>query len=196
MQIETISTSDIKPCPDNPRLHPPEQVARIVESIKRFGFVQPVLISSDSVIIAGHGRHQAAVRMGLDEIPCLVADHLTDEEIKQYMVIDNKLAEGSYWDEYALQKIFDDVPDFDFSEFGFEVHVPDVEDSEDVDVSLDESVINEWEADEIVVTSQIVVTTDILMQDRVRQILIDELGDSVTFDRYIYKSAKAPEKWK
>jgi hypothetical protein len=191
-QIVNLSPAEIFPCPENPRLHPPEQIGQIVKSIEMFGFIAPVVVNSSKMIIAGHGRHQAAIRMGLKTIPCLVQDHLSAEQVKQYMIIDNKLAENSMWDEYQLQKLFKELDGFEFEDFGFDFSADAVV---DVDDGLDDgAAIKEWETEEIVVTSQVVVTTDIMLQPEITRILIEHFGDKVTFERYVFKNAKKPEK--
>ncbi len=87
----------------NARTHSDEQVAQIAASIAEFGFINPILIGADDVIIAGHGRLMAAKRLGLTEVPTIVIDHLSDAQRRALVIADNKLAENAGWDEAMLR---------------------------------------------------------------------------------------------
>ena len=93
----------------NAKQHGPEQVRKIAESIREFGFINPVLVDSENNIIAGHGRVLAAQELGMEKIPCIVIDGLTDEQRRAYILADNRLAELANWDmdlvEEELQKL-------------------------------------------------------------------------------------------
>ena len=98
--------ADLIPNPNNARTHSPEQVAEIAASIRQFGFVMPVLVRSNGELVAGHGRRMAAEMVGLDEVPAIVADHLTDDEARAYTIADNKIALNAGWDkEMLLQEL-------------------------------------------------------------------------------------------
>src|SRR5690606_15021416 len=86
----------------NPRTHSDEQVAQIAASIVEFGWTNPVLVSGDGTVIAGHGRLDAARRLGLDAVPVLVLDHLTEAQRRAYVIADNKLALNAGWNEELL----------------------------------------------------------------------------------------------
>jgi ParB-like chromosome segregation protein Spo0J len=86
----------------NARTHSDEQVAQIAASIREFGWTNPVLVGGDGVIIAGHGRLMAAQRLGLDEVPVIVLDHLTEAQRRALVVADNKIALNAGWDEELL----------------------------------------------------------------------------------------------
>ncbi|MEO5367788.1 MAG: ParB/Srx family N-terminal domain-containing protein [Magnetococcus sp. WYHC-3] len=88
--------SDIKPYPKNSKKHPDKQIKQIADSIKEFGFNQPIVVDKDNVIIVGHGRYEAAKLLGLEDVPALNVD-LTEEQAKAYRLADNKLNE-SKWD--------------------------------------------------------------------------------------------------
>ena len=98
---------------NNAKEHDDKQIKNIATSIKKYGFKQPVLIDKDNVLIAGHGRVLGALKLNLDIVPCLVADDLTEEQIKEYRILDNKLNE-SEWDFDLLNLELDDL---DFSDF-------------------------------------------------------------------------------
>ena len=92
----------LRPRANNPRTHSRKQIEQLKRSIVEFGFVRPVLIDADDVIIAGHGTTQAALDLGMQDIPTVRADHLTPAQIRAYVIADNKLAENSGWDRTLL----------------------------------------------------------------------------------------------
>lgn len=114
------SIKELKPYKKNAKKHSKEQVEQIANSIKEFGFTQPVLIDKNNCVVAGHGRILGAKKVGLKEVPTLCLDDLTEEQIKAYRLADNKLNE-SEWDfnllDEELGMLSDDV---DMSMFGFD----------------------------------------------------------------------------
>src|SRR5690606_19540091 len=86
----------------NPRTHSDEQVAQIAASIVEFGWTNPVLVSGDGTVIAGHGRLEAARRLGLDAVPVVVLDHMSEAQRRAYVIADNKLALNAGWNEELL----------------------------------------------------------------------------------------------
>lgn len=98
MKVITRKISTLNPSEDNPRQHPPSQIEALAKSIMRFGFTIPILIDENSMVLAGHGRLEAAKTAGLDKVPCLRADGWSDEEKKAYIIADNRLADQSTWD--------------------------------------------------------------------------------------------------
>jgi DNA modification methylase len=101
-RIEIWSIDRLVPYARNARTHSPEQVAQIAASIVEFGFVNPILVDTNSGIIAGHGRLLAARKLGLAEVPVVVLDHLSETQRRAYILADNKLALNAGWDERAL----------------------------------------------------------------------------------------------
>lgn len=120
MQIHTISIHDIKAYENNPRKIPDEAVDKVANSIQEFGFKVPVILDKNNVIVCGHTRILAAKKLGLEEIPCVVADDLTDEQIKAFRLADNKLSELSGWDWEKLDIELEEL-DFDMADFGFKI---------------------------------------------------------------------------
>ena len=122
-KIEYIDIEKLIPYVNNARTHSDEQVAQIAASIHEFGFTNPVLISEDNSIIAGHGRVMAARKIGIEEVPCIRLSHLTEAQRKAYIIADNKLALNAGWDadilKFELQAI--DSMDFDLTLTGFDV---------------------------------------------------------------------------
>lgn len=102
-QIEQVETSKLIPYARNSRTHNEAQVAQIAASIREFGFNNPVLIGFDNDIIAGHGRVLAAQKLGLEKLPCLRLDHLTDTQKRAYVIADNRIALNAGWDEEMLK---------------------------------------------------------------------------------------------
>jgi hypothetical protein len=141
MNIEQRKTADLIPYARNAKLHNEQQIAQIAASIKEFGFNDPIEITVDNVIIAGHGRVLAAQKLGLTEVPVIVHSHLTDNQRKAYTLLNNRLAEtGGGWDTEMLKLELDELPEFTFDCFegGFDlIKEYDYENSETVP-SLDE----------------------------------------------------------
>ncbi len=98
----------------NSRTHSPEQIDKIVRSINEFGFTNPLLIDENNTIIAGHGRLDAAVKCGLDEVPCIIIDGLTDAQKAALVIADNKIALDAGWDLGILQEQFEFLKDSDY----------------------------------------------------------------------------------
>ena len=119
MKIINLPVSDLIPYENNPRINDAEAVDAVAASIKSFGFKVPVIIDKDKLIVAGHTRHKAAIKLGMDEVPCIVADDLTDEQIRKFRLVDNKTAEISKWDFEELQKEISEIQSIDMTEFGF-----------------------------------------------------------------------------
>jgi DNA modification methylase len=123
-RIELWPTERLRPYDKNPRTHSAEQVAKIAASMTEFGFTNPVLVDSRDGIIAGHGRLQAAQRLGLEQVPVVVLDHLTDAQRRAYVIADNRLALDAGWDEdllaAELAALKDDGFDLGLTGFGSE----------------------------------------------------------------------------
>lgn len=113
MQIQNMSIDAIKPYVRNAKKHPQSQVDNVAESIRQFGFVQPIVIDGGGYIIIGHCRYEASKRLGLKEVPCVKMDELTEEEVRKLRLLDNKLNE-SPWDMSLLEV---EIADLDFGDF-------------------------------------------------------------------------------
>lgn len=129
MKIIEKRLDEIKPYEKNPRRND-AAVEYVAESIRNFGWKQPIVIDKDGVIIAGHTRYKAAQSMGLEKVPCLIADDLTPEQVKAYRLADNKVSDFSVWDNKLLLEELDLIPDDLFT--GFDI-------SEIFDNSIDEA---------------------------------------------------------
>lgn len=118
MNIIEMKIGDIKPYEKNPRRND-EAAKYVAASIKEFGFKVPIVIDKDNVIVAGHTRYKAAKNLGLEEVPCIVADDLTPEQVKAFRLADNKVTEKAEWDFELLNGELDDLFDFNMADFGF-----------------------------------------------------------------------------
>lgn len=120
LKIVYLSPGELTPYPHNAKQHPEKQVEYIANSIREFGFRQPIVVDADNVVIIGHGRLMAAQRLGLETVPVVRADDLTEEQIKALRLADNKTNE-SEWDFGELEAELAKLElDFDMSDFGFE----------------------------------------------------------------------------
>lgn len=117
----TLAVNELKQYENNTRTHSKEQVNQIVESIKTFGFTNPILVDENNVIVAGHGRVEASKVLGIPDVPCIRIEGLTDAEIKALRIADNQLALNAGWDEDMLRIELTDLEqdDFDLNLIGF-----------------------------------------------------------------------------
>ena len=120
MQIENRTLSNIKPYKNNPR-RSVKTIAKIVTSIKEFGFKQPLVLDKEGVIIVGHSRYLAAKELGLETVPCVIAKELTPQQIRAYRIADNRIAQDGEWDTDLLAIELSEInnSDFDFTKTGF-----------------------------------------------------------------------------
>jgi hypothetical protein len=136
-KIEYINVDKLSAYETNSRTHSDDQIKQIADSIKEFGFTNPVLIDQDGTIIAGHGRVQAAKKIRMDEVPCIRLSHLTEAQRKAYVIADNKLALNAGWDDDLLKSEIEalQMMDFDIDLLGFDQNelneIIDLEDGEE-----------------------------------------------------------------
>ena len=139
MQIVEKKLKDIKPYEKNPRKND-SAVDAVANSIEEFGFKVPVVIDNDGVIVCGHTRYKAAKKLGIEKVPCVVADDLTDEQIKAYRLADNKVGELAEWDIDLLGEELDGIFDIDMSDFGFDLSEDEEEETEIIEDEIPEEV--------------------------------------------------------
>ena len=132
-EITRVKLSDIRPYEKNAKIHGREQLEKLKASIQEFGFVNPCLIDRDYNLIAGHGRVMAAEELGMETVPCVFVEGLTDEQRRAYILADNKLAELAEWDDVLVASELAELAEvgFDISLTGFEMQAVDLEDVED-----------------------------------------------------------------
>lgn len=126
MEITTKKVKDLKPYPNNPRDHR-AAVDAVANSIRDFGFKVPIIIDTDDVIVCGHTRLQAAKKLKMKEVPCIIADDLSEEQIKAFRLADNKVSELAEWDFDLLDEEIADIFEFDMDDYGFELFDPEEE---------------------------------------------------------------------
>ena len=121
-EMKMVSTSKLIPYVNNARTHSQEQVNKLRGSLREFGFINPVIIDSDFNVIAGHGRLMAAKEEGIEEVPCVLVDYLTEAQKKAYILADNRYAQDAGWDEELLRLEIESLEgmDFDVSLTGFD----------------------------------------------------------------------------
>lgn len=113
MKVLYADPLDLIPYENNPRIND-YAVKRVLESIKEYGFTNPILVDKDLVIIAGHTRREAAILAGLEKVPYIIEEGLTPEQVKAYRIADNKLAELSTWDKEALKEELFELKEIDY----------------------------------------------------------------------------------
>lgn len=121
MNIVEKRLNELKPYENNPRIND-GAVKFVKNSIEEFGFKVPIVIDKDGVIVAGHTRYKASQELGLETVPCVVADDLTDEQVKAFRIADNKTAEKASWDLDALKtemEELEEIDGIDMRDFGF-----------------------------------------------------------------------------
>lgn len=139
IQIKMLSIDDIVPYEHNPRRND-DAVGSVSESIKQFGFKVPIIIDKTKTIVAGHTRYKAAKKLKMRTVPCIVADDLTDEQVRAFRLADNRVSELAEWDFDLLDAELENILDIDMSDFGFA-------DENDIDF-IDDDVLPEEKANE------------------------------------------------
>lgn len=139
-KIKEVKTSDLVPYGRNAKTHSPDQVEKIADSIREFGFISPCLIDKKNNIIAGHGRVMAAKQLGMETVPCLYVEGLSDEQRRAYILADNRLTELGDWDMDLVMEEIEALHDLDFDVdvTGFDVELDWFENHEKWDSSREE----------------------------------------------------------
>lgn len=118
MEIVNVNINELIPYENNPRIND-EAVEFVANSIKEFGFKVPIVIDKNNEIVAGHTRYKASKKLGLEEVPCIIADDLTEEQVKAFRLADNKVSEKAQWNMELLEEELADL-DIDMEQYGFE----------------------------------------------------------------------------
>ncbi|MBA4274950.1 MAG: DNA methylase N-4 [Alphaproteobacteria bacterium] len=133
LEVRHLPTESLNPYANNPKLHPEKQVRQIAACMRECGFINPIIVDKDNVIIAGHGRYAAAKLLGLKEVPTIVVDHLTDAQVRAYRLADNQLALNSGYDNDLLKIELVTLAEMDLS---FDLEITGFETAE-IDLLLD-----------------------------------------------------------
>lgn len=119
MKVVYMAVSELVPYENNPRNNE-KAVEAVANSIREFGFKNPIIVDRQKVIVSGHTRRLAALKLGLDQVPVVYADDLTDDQIKAFRLADNRVAEMAAWDEDLLKEEMAKAVDFEFGDYGFD----------------------------------------------------------------------------
>ena len=131
-QHEMIDINALTPYENNARTHSPDQLEMIGNSIKEFGFINPVIIDENNMILVGHGRVMAAKNIGIKQVPFRRVTNLTEDQKKAYIIADNKLSDLGGWDDELLLAELESI-ELDMSQFGFDLEIDDIEDPDIVE---------------------------------------------------------------
>lgn len=131
MEIIEKKLEELKPYENNPRKND-EAVEYVANSIKEFGFKVPIIIDKNGVIIAGHTRYKASQQLGLEKVPCIIADDLTEEQIKAFRLADNKVSEKAEWNFDLLEQEIAEIQNIDMSMFDFDLSSLDTEEEKEI----------------------------------------------------------------
>ena len=119
MDLKTVNPDELKPHPDNPRVHPDTAIEKLVKSIEEFGWTNPILVSEDGYVLAGHARLKAAKEAKLKEVPVIELP-LSGSKAVEYMIADNKLQDETSWDFPKLKDLLEDIEDVELTGFSEE----------------------------------------------------------------------------
>lgn len=146
MHITSISVEKLKPYKNNARKHPDKQIQQIAGSIKQFGFMNPILVDAQNRIMAGHGRVEAAKKLGMKEVPVISSSHLSEDQIRAFILADNKIAANAGWDKELLSVELTHLSNIDLE---FDVEITGF-DTTEIDLIIDTSPPDEKDhADEV-----------------------------------------------
>lgn len=138
MQVVERPIAELVAYEGNPRRHPPDQIELLKRSIREFGWTVPVLVDAGGVVVAGHGRVEAARELGMAAVPTILLDHLTEDQVRAYRIMDNRAIEFAGWDaemlSAELEALKDAAFDLDLTGFGLD----------DIDSMLDGGAGGEW----------------------------------------------------
>jgi len=188
MKIKNMKTTDLIPYENNPRNND-AAIQYVANSIKQFGFKVPIVVDKNNVIVAGHTRWQAAQVLELDEVPVLVADDLTPEQVKAFRLADNKVAEKSSWDYTKLGKEIEELLNIDldfnltdigFGEFEISALTGDFEPE-----GFDEELVQEYseKADDMLAKKRVIITYTAEQEEALKKLLnVPALKVVISFD--------------
>lgn len=173
MEIIEKTLEELKPYENNPRDND-DAVEPLMESIKQFGFKVPIVIDKNNVIVTGHTRYKASKRLGLKKVPCIIADDLTDEQIKAFRIADNKVSDYSIWDNKKLLEELDGIGEDLFTGFNISEIFDDVKlvnEIEELDESNNEILLDNLEGVTYVIEFK---TQNKELVDKIKEIIDNE----------------------
>ena len=160
LQIIYKNISELNPYENNPRFND-EAVEYVANSIKQFGFKVPIIIDSSNIIVAGHTRLKAAKQLGMDKVPCIVADDLTEEQIRAFRLVDNKVSELADWDYEKLEEELANINSIDMNIFDF-----DMSEINDIVEHLDEDIVCDSELEKVSLSEKFLFTPTSVLNTR------------------------------
>lgn len=191
MDVISMAISDIKPYPNNPRKND-DAVTATANSIKEFGWQQPIIVDKDNIIIAGHTRYKAAKQLNMDKVPVVVAKNLSKEQVKAYRLADNKTGEIADWDSEFLEDELANIIDFDMEDFGFEqikndVNIDDIFFDDEEQQKKDNALYLKWENKKVVVSQN----TLLFLNNKLNEYKNAETNKEIDFVQWLLKSEGA-----
>lgn len=181
MKIINKKLEELKPYENNPRFND-DAVKYVANSIKEFGFKVPIIIDKDGVIVAGHTRYKASLELGLEEVPCIVADDLTPAQIKAFRIAENKTNDLASWNDdllgEELKGLMDDIDmtDFGFGDFEISMLTDDMEPDD-----YDDELIKQYSqnADDFLENKRVIITYKTPEETEFLKNLIREEGEEL-----------------
>lgn len=191
MDVISMAISDIKPYPNNPRKND-DAVTATANSIKEFGWQQPIIVDKDNIIIAGHTRYKAAKQLNMDKVPVVVAKNLSKEQVKAYRLADNKTGEIADWDSEFLEDELANIIDFDMEDFGFEqikndVNIDDIFFDDEEQQKKDNALYLKWENKKVVVSQD----TLLFLNNKLNEYKNAETNKEIDFVQWLLKNEGA-----
>ena len=191
MDVISMAISDIKPYPNNPRKND-DAVTATANSIKEFGWQQPIIVDKDNIIIAGHTRYKAAKQLNMEKVPVVVAKNLSKEQVKAYRLADNKTGEIADWDSEFLEDELANIIDFDMEDFGFEqikndVNIDDIFFDDEEQQKKDNAFYLKWENKKVVVSQD----TLLFLNNKLNEYKNAETNKEIDFVQWLLKSEGA-----
>lgn len=185
MNIIEMPVGELIPYENNPRKND-EAVDKVALSISAFGFKVPIVVDSNNVVVTGHTRLKAAKKLGLSTVPVIMADDLTEEQIRAFRLADNKVAEFSSWDEEKLMKELEELGEMDMSLYGF-VFPDDSEEDEQDDTYSDKTNIPQYD-----ITGDVPDLSELVDEEKTKELIQDIDSSDLSFEEkdFLRKAAK------
>lgn len=185
LNVLEMKIADIVPYDNNPRKND-KAVEAVAESIREFGFKVPIIVDADNVIVAGHTRLRAAEKLGLASVPVIMANDLSEEQVKAFRLADNKTAELAEWDFEKLADELDGIADIDMSVFGFAIP----EDDEDED-GEDEPYSDKTNVPQYAVTGDVPDLTELVDSTKTNELLEEIESSNLSYEEKKFLRAAA-----
>ena len=170
MEVVMMPIEELVPYENNPRKND-EAVSKVAESIREFGFKVPIIVDKDNVIVAGHTRLKAAIKLRLSEVPVIRADDLSEEQVRAFRLADNKTSEFAEWDTEKLLEELEKISDIDMENFGF-VFPDEKDDGDEENPYTDKTNIPQYE-----ITGEVPSLPELIDEEKTKE-LLEEIENS------------------